>query len=129
MCGNSNFAPTCHASRNASVFGTNWELPLFAVVVALRPSGFSGFESSYTNCAKLAKALIFSHGSDGGGGATFFPSLLNTGGGGAPPPMAHVCFHCSANPSGLMSGSQTMRVLRSGFGILPAVKVKSGKPL
>ena len=37
----------------------------------------------------------------------------------APPPNVNVCFHCSANPSGLMSGSHTMSVVTNGFGILP----------
>src|SRR3982751_2336120 len=47
-----------------------------------------------------------------------------------PPPKlrSNVCFHCSDNPSGLMSASHTMDVVTTGFGILPAVRVISWRP-
>ena len=49
--------------------------------------------------------------------------FLGRGGSVLPPPQVRlkVCLYCCANPSGLMSPSQTIEVVTNGFGIRPAV--------
>ena len=57
--------------------------------------------------------------------------VISTAAGVCPPPyeILKVCFHCSASPSGLMSGSQIIEVVMSGFGMRPPVSVMSRNPL